>query len=670
MLALTRSGSGVSLILGVFGDELLSEGAVRDILRRARPDDQRWDVWCGEGALLGVSRPEWQMAEGMACGELVVEVDGLAVVADASLYYRGQLVEALQREGGHPRGAGPAHLIAAAYRVWGQDAVDRLEGDWAFILWDQRQRLVLAARDFAGRRTLYHAATGDTLVVASAIPAVLAHPAIRTELNPVAVAETAAGFMASSHETCYRGVRCLLAGHTLRAQNGAVRTFRHWNPAPREDRNGEPFTEAALHLRGLLTAAVGERMSSGGPTSIQLSGGWDSTAIYAVGKDLLSSRPDSGDSLLPVSISYPQGDPGREDEIIQMILDHWSSSTHWIRSGDIPLFERPLEAAATRAEPFAHVYEHWNRRLVQAGRTLGTRVMLDGFGGDSLFQSSPIYFSDLLRRGRLIELRREWKAKGMRGASPAIQWCVQPLLPSALLHLLPRRLGGPGSGSRERRLPSWIEPSFEREHGLLDRERRNTPRYGRDTAASDELHWHLTNPWISRMLAENYSFGLAAGVEARSPLFDRRVIEFAIQRPWQERSFRKQTKRLLRRSVQGLLPDDVLAPRRYRTGMTTGFFERHMRAELPELRERVLRNPILSELGIIDPVTLNRSIDEYFAVPNAGTGVQIFFTLSTELWLRAHASGEGLEVPEPRLSEASLVTSGGAIPGSDDRQRG
>src|SRR5690606_8178135 len=102
------------------------------------------------------------------------------------------------------------------------------------------------------------------------------------------------------------------------------------------------------------------------------------------------------------------------------------------------------------------------------------------------------------------------------------------------------------------------------------------------------------------------------GVEVRSPLSDRRVIEFALSRPWWERSSGRETKRLLRRAMRGLLPDEVLAPRRHRTGVTGGYSHRWMVDVFPGMLEQTMRTPmLLEELGLIRSDELRRACAAY-----------------------------------------------------------
>jgi asparagine synthase (glutamine-hydrolysing) len=400
----------VSVILAVIGDEsaafddttigraLTSMGATRD---------DRVAIWRGAGATLAVARQSWEMSPSFSGDALVVTDGEIAVAADASIYYRDDLRAALARA--HVAATGPtaSHLILAAYRAWGADCAAHLEGDFAFVVWDAKTRTVVAARDFSGKRTLYHSSRAGggggkgTLVLASTAGGALALPGANTALNLTVIAETAAGLWGGSAETCYESVRVLQGGETLTRINGAaMRLHRHWSPPAASSRDAPPFEEAAIELRRLLTRAVTERLDTEGDTSIWLSGGWDSPAVFAAGASALDASHSSR-KLLPVSISYPEGDPGREDELIRDIAARWSAHVHWLDIQNIPFFDNPLERAALRDEPFAHPFEMWHRSLARGSRATHSRVALEGVGGDQLFQVSEVYLADLLRTGRL-----------------------------------------------------------------------------------------------------------------------------------------------------------------------------------------------------------------------------------------------------------------------------
>ena len=637
----------MSAIAGIFsgdGGGAASEGRIRSMLAAmsARGAD-RVDVWSRDGAALGVARQAWEM-DAACSGDVLVAVDGdLAIAADASLYYRDDLRAALARRGVVPAADTASHLILAAYRAWGDDCADRLEGDFAFVLWNRATGRLCAARDFAGKRSLYYAAAGETLVVASAVAGVIAHPGCSSELNLSAIAGCAAGLFAASHETAYRAVRCLGAGWTLTRRPGArVQLFRHWSPPPVQEHATPDFEEGAARLRELLQRAAVERLPPSGVAGMWLSGGWDSPAVFGAAEAAVRAR-GGATALRPVSVSYPEGDPGCEDELIEMVAARWSAPVQWVRIDDVPFFDRPVERAERRDEPFAHAFEMWHRALARGSRATGSHVTLDGMGGDQLFQVSDVYLADLFRRGRWRELARDWRAKGLRGSGARgfLRQAVAPLLRDRAWRVLGAAWSWRGrarpAGYLERQLPAWIDPRFARQHGLEARERAFTPQRGRVSCAAYETHWYLSHPYFPRVFACVFALALEEGVELRSPLYDRRVIDFALTRPRWERSSGRETKRLLRRAARGLVPDAVLAPRPARTGVTSGYFDRSMRRSLPELCEPIGRSSALADAGIIDARVFRRWCETYVQRGGDQLGVNLLFTVQAELWLRAHA---------------------------------
>jgi asparagine synthetase B (glutamine-hydrolysing) len=136
------------------------------------------------------------------------------------------------------------------------------------------------------------------------------------------------------------------------------------------------------------------------------------------------------------------------------------------------------------------------------------------------------------------------------------------------------------------------------------------------------------------------TFAREEGVEIRSPLYDRRIIEFALTRPREEKSTGNETKRLLRASMRGLLPDSILQARAKRTGETGGYFTRSMRQQLPAMAKAFFDDSMLAQAGVIDALEFRQSVTEYARGMQSNFAVGLFFTLQTELWLRSHlASG-------------------------------
>ncbi len=612
----------------------------------------------GNGAL-AAGRYAWECSEGFAGSETVLQSNGLLVAADATLYYRGDLLRALGDE--KPGGGTNSHLIAAAYRKWGTDLARHLEGDFAAVVWDSAAQRLVAFRDFSGCRPLYYAVNADRIALASAARALLQDPGVSDQLNLVALAGDAAGFLGTSGpETTYRDVTLLPAGHTLvwSAQTGP-RTSAHWTPPRWQRRRHASFDEAAEALRGLLAGATRERLSPHGVTAVSLSGGWDSPSVFGAANAVLERHALPG-TVLPVSVSYPEGDPGREDELISLIAERWNAPVRWIQAYDVPILDAAEAHAADRDIPWDHLYRRWNQRLGREARALDARVLLSGYGGDQLFQVSDVYLADLLRGLRWITLYREWKVKRSAGFRPFFRWAIGPNLgPLALGVARWLRRGRRLHGYVDRELPDWIRHDFVEETGLLSRERRHVPTRRVRSRAEAEAHWFLTEPYFPRVHSAVVSYALEEGVELRSPLFDRRIVEFAATRPWRDRSLGPETKRLLRAAVRGWVPDEVLAPRKFRTGITGGYAVHSVAETVAPIAKALLDGQLhLAELGIVEPVKFGAALERMLASKRSGLEHPVFLTVQTELWLRAREREEA----EARAREAEQAkTANGTV---------
>lgn len=645
----------MSAILGVFpgaGRPVAREVVEAMLARMARRGADRAAIEAMPGATLGVSRGAWELAPSFSGPVLVARDGDVAVAADASLYYVDELRRALA-DAGQRAGGSPAELILAAYRAWGERCAEHLEGDFAFIVRDGASRRVVCARDESGKRPLYHASPDGGFAAASTVGALLAHPACPGDLDLEAIASAIACLYAETPDTAYRAIRIVPAGTTLVWEPGRpLRAVRHWQVPEVEARDVPPFAEAAEELRRLLECAALERLPADAAT-VWMSGGWDSSAVFAAARQALAARGDAR-RVTPVSISYPPGDPGREDELISAIAAHWRTDVRWIDIASIRMFGDASAEAARRDEPIAHMYEHWNRALARGTRASGARVALDGNGGDQFFQVSPAYFADLLVRGRWGELRRDARVRGVRGWRSLAKWAVMPLLPDPALDAIGMLRGGRRPrGAFDRPLPSWFGTPSLPADALLERDRRTRSRPPRGlTCSGRETHFFLSCAAFPRSFAMITELALEEGVELRSPLYDRRVVRFAAARPREERARGGETKRLLRAAMQGLLPAEVLAPRRTRTGMTTGYSDRAVRGEFAPLFTAAFEAPLAAELGIVDGARLRRAWQEHLRTGRGDQRAALFLTLQLELWLRARlrpaaAAPQGAERSSP-----------------------
>jgi asparagine synthase (glutamine-hydrolysing) len=647
----------VSGLLAVVG-QASAPGLEAALARSRALGGDREQVWSGEDLILAVTRKEWELGADFSGQVLVLEGPDLVIVADCSLYDRKRLARELSTAGQRARDDTPSHYIEAAYRAWGPGLVRHLSGDYAFALWDRRQHRVVAARDPIGARPLFHTSTPGGLAIGSSCRALAELRGGALALNLDNLGGLVAGLAWSNGvDTAYEGVDRLPPGHLLISERGRTRLECFWSPRAAPDRRPTRAAEGAEELRRLLGAAVSKRLGSGVNT-VWMSGGRDSTAVFASGQTVL--EPGDRARLRPVSISYPVGDPGREDRYIKQVAERWNAEVHWIESDGIPLLDGLEDRAAQSDEPPAHLYELWNRSLARGTRAADSRIALDGGGGDQLFQVSDIVLADMLRTGRWLEFARLARSKRERGWKYVARLGVLPLLPSAVL----AALGGVSGRTvprhyLERALTGWMRPEFVARRRVRERDLAVLRQVHGSSLAHTESMLFLSLPLWSWGGAFMRGALLQEGVEVRSPLLDLDLVEFALGRPVAERADGAETKLLLRRAMRGLLPAEVLAPRAHRTGMTVGFSRLRMREAYPDLLARLFEEPVrLAELGIVDPAALRAAADRYLAGEgNDFLRVNLFHTMKTEFWLR------GLDrQPETREPGASTATSATKYP--------
>lgn len=672
--------SGIAAVLGLPPPDRRDPVLERMVGAMERRGADRTQVVAAGRGSLAVGRGAWQLAPPFAGPVLVLGEGNLVVAADASVYGGIELQRSLRAAGEPPRGDSPSHLILAARRAWGRSFAGRIEGDFAFVLWDRSGQRALLARGGDGSRPLCYAEAGEGLLAASTPGGLLAHPRCPGSLDLEGVAAIAAGLWCGADSTGYRAIKLLPPHHTLEWSPGkGARLLRHWLPPLGREPDRLSFDEAAEELRELLVDAAGRRLDPEGTTAVWMSGGVDSPAVFGAGQEWIRRRrARAGDgardpahpppSLEPVSMSYPPGDPGREDERITAVARRWRTPVRWVSIRDIPLLPRDPGAWATaRDDPFLHPFEGWNRALARTAREAGARAAFTGFGGDQLFHLSPVHLADLFREGRWGTLLREWRRAEVRGGSDFLRWAVLPGLPPWLAGALRRlgkgRLPGP---YLEEAPPPWFRADFFRRHGLRERDRTWVEGRWSSRASGNELGFYLESPFFSRVLTTAAGLALEEGVELRSPLYDRRIIAFACRRPWGHLRRGGENKRILRAAMTGFLPLDLLLPRQGPAGVTGGYLQRELVRDGDAFVAPLLESPLLAELGIVDPSLLKAAWKRYREGGGGSAAIRLLLTFQAELWLRsrlegAPAGGSGREARPGREAAGAGTRDAGTV---------
>ncbi len=504
----------------------------------------------------------YHIADGVALGMRrlsIIDVGGgrqpihnedgsVTVVFNGEIYNHHTLRQQLERSGHHFRTRSDTEVLVHLYEDLGSEMVSRLHGMFAFAIWDSRYKTLLVARDHTGMKPLSYLALPGGLVFCSELRSLWAFQPDRLRVSPSAVMQYLAFGYVPSPASIFEGVRKLPPGHLLlwNARGGAE-IRRYWKPPMPESPTSDEL-ELVDTLRVKLDAAVASHLESEVPLGAFLSGGLDSSTVVA-----LMSRHASG-RVRTFSIGFAEEQYDESAVARAVAAELGTEHTELILH---PNVEEIFETIAVMFdEPFADSSAIPTFLVAQLARQTVT-VALSGDGGDELFGGYTRY-REVLRH----------KAGSVGGLSKLVS-ALGLMLP----HIFPgrNRLVDYGRSRGGRYAATVAQPVRLDEGGVA---RADQP--GGTTRIADQLldraSLELGDDFAAAMM--NVDLGtylpgdiltkvdrtsMAVSLEARVPLLDFDLLDFALRIPGNLRVTASESKRLFRRAIKGIVPDSVLS---------------------------------------------------------------------------------------------------------------
>jgi asparagine synthase (glutamine-hydrolysing) len=555
-------------------------------------------------------RGEW-VAGPVALGHLLVRLtpedsferqplaspDGRYVLcADLRLDNREELARELGIAPATARELPDSSFVMGAYRKWGERCPERLLGDFAFALWDSRERRLFCARDHMGVRPFYYFHGAETFAFATAIKGLLALPEVPRLLNETALADYLVLLEEDLEATFYEGVLRLPAAHTLVVDaEGRCRLSRYWSPDPgRELRLGSD-TEYREAFREQMNRAVERRLRSSGPSAVMLSGGLDSSSVACLAARALAHR---GERLIAVSAVLPEDHEGPErdewDHIQAVAAQEPNIEGHRVTAEGTGLLTDLEAAFEINDEPFRDLFHYMTRALVRTAAERGATNLLWGLGGDHLVSSKAQgYLAELARSGRLRVLMRELRGRvrlGDKSFKTLLKnELIAPLLPEPFISAY-RRLRG-RSPIRDWIASSMISPDFARRVGLEERLKDFGLAQGVPSFNTVRAHQHRDIVSSANARAMEYAahLGAALGLRLQTPLFDKQLLEHCLALPVEQKARDGWPRWAIRSGLEGVLPTQIQW-RRDKSPFSPDFFRRVS-------RDRELIGKVLESTG-------------------------------------------------------------------------
>jgi asparagine synthase (glutamine-hydrolysing) len=523
-------------ILGWFGrhgpEDAGRFGAALDLLAHRGPDDR--GVFAVQGALLGHRRLSILDLSPAGHQPMAEPASGAVIVFNGEIYNHVELRVELEGLGHRFSGHSDTEVLLHALIEWGEQALPRLNGMWAFAFWQPAKQRLLLARDRFGVKPLYYRNGQDGLAFASEPKALLAlFPEHRAVSEPALLDFLGNNLLYARGESFYQGIHVLPPAHyaNYEVDTGKLSLSRYWDYPANTD-EALSAEDAVAQFDALLTDAVRLRLRSDVPVGLTLSGGLDSTGVLA------AASPYTAKPLTCFTSVYGEGEVGElpwaqlaSDAVHAPLIAVSAPQADWLQT---------LRKVAWHMDGPGYspaVYPLWH--LMQRARTEGVPVLLEGQGADEALAGYPQYaVLELLgylagqsgqRRNlagvaaRVSALRRTFSLRW------ALAWSAREMSPTLLLWHR-RRVGFQSLMRKGVTLPQLSEHLVRKDDDLV----------------RQRLLMDHSLTILPGLLHYGDAISMAHGVEARNPFMDYRLVEWLFRLPAKIRFNQNETKWVLR----------------------------------------------------------------------------------------------------------------------------
>jgi asparagine synthase (glutamine-hydrolysing) len=517
------------------------------------------------------------------------------IVFNGEIYNYRELRDTLIGAGHRFRSESDTEVLLAAYRQWGPACLEKLNGMWAFAIWDSMDERLFLARDRFGVKPLYWTSKPDRFAFASEIKALVGNDGVPFTPDDDAVYQ----FLVFGRQpdpragaTFFRGVQSLPPGHSMRVDRRGVVIDRYYEipVQPAEDAGVE---QAVAEFRSLLEDAVRIHLRSDVPVGTCLSGGLDSSSIvYLIDRIKRRDLTEPHEETRTFSAVYAGTGPYNERRHIDTMLHATSASGRMVEPRVERLRHELDRLVWHQDEPFAttSIFAQWC--VMADARAAGVTVMLDGQGADEVLAGyRPMLgalVSSHLMSGRLAEAaavsRQIQRTTGMTSAALALS--ILPWHVPSSVRAFARRTARRQASS----LVSQALAGSAAQGDVADGERRNFGSYLKERV-EDGL------PHLLRYEDRN---SMAFSIEARVPFLDHRLVEYAFGKGSAYRVRDGWSKWILRAAMHGSLPDSITW-RRDKVGFETperDWLREWLAADLSGWRDELTACPFLDARGV------------------------------------------------------------------------
>jgi asparagine synthase (glutamine-hydrolysing) len=576
------------------------------VLQHRGPDDSGFFVHEGEdGIAVGLGFRRLSIIDLDSGNQPIGNEDGsVQIVFNGEIYNFRELRRELEAHGHRFATAADTEVIVHLYEELGTRCLERLNGMFAFALWDGTKRELVLTRDRLGKKPLYYADLGDELLFGSELKALLEHPRCPRELDDASLSRYLALEYVPAPHSIYEGVKKLPAGHLLRWRAGRASVEPYWDLSFESDGLPRSDDDYVDEFRWRFREAVRRRLVSDVPLGAFLSGGIDSSSVVAMMVELLSRGAVKTFSIGFAEKSFDESHHARR------VAEYFGTDHHEDIFTPRALLELLPTVSDFLDEPFADASVLPTYLLSRFTRESVT-VALGGDGSDELLAGYPTFPAD-----RIARLYRLPSAVHERVLAPLADRLPVSTANFSVDFKVKRFLRGAPLPVEARHV-AWLGSFMPREQrALLARPPADVIGETTTTYAAARTHNLLER--LIYLYAKSYlpddilvkvdRASMACSLEVRAPFLDVELVEFLGRVPPHLKLRRLATKQLLKKAMAGVLPPGIAERGKKGFGIPVAQW---FRGELREALQDELSPTRLRDQGIFEPAEVQRLVSEH-----------------------------------------------------------
>jgi asparagine synthase (glutamine-hydrolysing) len=609
-------------------------GRMVDQLAHRGPDGS--DLWV-EGAVGLGHRMLWTTPESVTEQLPAKSPSGhLVITADARIDNRDDLIRILALPMSSHDPVTDSQLILAAYEKWGEHCLKHLIGDYAFAIWNRRDQVLFCGRDTMGVKPFYYYHSEQFFAFASEIKALFCLTEVPRKLNEVRVADYIVRCFDDQSATFYQDIRRLPSATHLYVSRDRFTFESYWQLDASRKITFKTDAEYAEAFREVFTEAVRCRLRRVYEVGSTLSGGLDSSSIACTSRDLLKQAgQDSLPTFSAIFPSLPESVLSKIDErqYIEAVVAMGGVKPHYLRADLLNSLTDMEQVLWHVDEPFPppNMYIHW--AMFKMAQQQNVRVMLEGSDGDSTVSHGWELLPELARTGRWGALCTEATALSQKyECSPwNFIWDngFKPLLDGPLDSLKSVLRGHRPMYAVNYR---FIDPEFANAVGIAE-------RVGQFQATDVNAAWlsarqvhcqGIAMPMFQYVLELVDKMAAAFALEARYPFFDRRLMEFCVALPPEQKLHQGWGRYVMRRAMEGILPPAVQW--RLRKGNLSANYRYKMLEYDQATMEQAIFHPPSPLEKYMNIAALQANYQDYANNPMKGDAMAVCGAVTLGLW--------------------------------------